>query len=67
MTIPYFNYPSLNGDDIYEWCAHIESVIWYFGFATHNDVNYPSNKFINSVKDAGHRLPLKKSFFLGIS
>lgn len=34
-------------------CAHVVSILWYLGFARHeNDVKYPSLKFLRSVQNA---------------
>lgn len=39
-------------------CAHIASVLWFFGYARHQvDIHYPSTELIETVKDAAHRLP----------
>lgn len=37
-------------------CAHIASVIWFLGYAQHQEnVHYPSRRLIESVQDAGNR------------
>lgn len=37
-------------------CAHIASVIWFLGYAQHQEnVDYPSRRLIEFVQDAGNR------------
>ncbi|KYN09817.1 hypothetical protein ALC57_18070 [Trachymyrmex cornetzi] len=39
-------------------CAHIASILWFFGYARHeNNIRYPSTQLIQTVQDAAHRLP----------
>lgn len=37
-------------------CAHITSVLWYLGFARHQDtISYPTQMLMNTIADAGNR------------
>ena len=37
-------------------CAHIASIIWFLGYAQHQEnVHYPSTRLMESVQDAGNR------------
>lgn len=39
-------------------CVHITSVLWYLGFARHQeDVHYPSHALLHAIDDAGDRPP----------
>lgn len=39
-------------------CVHITSVLWYLGFARHQeDVHYPSQILLRAIDDAGDRPP----------
>lgn len=37
-------------------CVHITSVLWYLGFARHQEnVHYPSHDLLHTIEDAGDR------------
>ncbi|KAJ8684876.1 hypothetical protein QAD02_020669 [Eretmocerus hayati] len=37
-------------------CAHVTSVLWYLGYARHEEqVSYPSQVLLNAIFDAAHR------------
>lgn len=37
-------------------CAHVASVLWYLGYARHEEnVRYPSHRLINEIEDADNR------------
>ena len=37
-------------------CAHVASVLWYLGYARHNqNIRYPSTRLIETIQDAGNR------------
>lgn len=39
-------------------CAHVASVLWYLGYARHEqNIYYPSSSLLHTVEDAGHRPP----------
>ena len=39
-------------------CAHVASVIWFLGYARHQDnVDYPSTSLFHHISDAGNRDP----------
>lgn len=42
-------------------CAHISSVLWYLGYARHQEnIQYPSTRLLESVQDAANR-PLPRN------
>lgn len=37
-------------------CAHITSILWFLGYARHEErVSYPTHLLINNIQDAGNR------------
>lgn len=45
-----------SGARILGCCAHITSVLWYLGYARHQQaIKYPDRSLLNYIKDAGNR------------